>query len=101
MLIEFSVVPVGKTASVSGTVARVLDLVVRSGVPYKINPMGTVIEGEWGVLMDLLRKCHEEAAKDAERIITTIKIDDYRGRTGRIEGKIESLERALGRKLSR
>lgn len=101
MLIEFSVVPVGKTASVSGTVARVLDLIVRSGVPYKINPMGTVIEGEWGALMDLLRQCHEEAAKDAERIITTIKIDDYRGRTGRIEGKIESLERALGRKLNR
>ena len=46
MMIEFSVVPLGKGASVSAVIARVMKIVMDSGVAYKANPMGTVIEGE-------------------------------------------------------
>jgi uncharacterized protein (TIGR00106 family) len=101
MMIEFSVVPLGKGASVSSVIARVLKIVVDSGVRYKANPMGTVIEGEWGQLMDLIKECHNEAMKDADRVVTTIKIDDYKGKGERLDTKLESVEQKLGRKLNR
>jgi uncharacterized protein (TIGR00106 family) len=101
MMIEFSVVPLGKGASLSEVLARVLKHVVDSGVRYKANPMGTVIEGEWGQLMDLIKKCHDEATKDSERVVTSIKIDDYKGKGDRLDKKLESVEQKLGQKLNR
>jgi uncharacterized protein (TIGR00106 family) len=101
MMIELSVVPLGKGASVSATVARVMQIIMDSGIPYKANPMGTVIEGDWEQVMALVRKCHDEAMKDADRVVTTIKIDDYKGRGRRLDTKLESVEQKLGRKLNR
>ena len=101
MMIEFSIVPLGKGSSVSPVIARVMKIVVESGVRYKANPMGTVIEGEWGRLIDLMKKCHDEALKDADRVLTTIKIDDYKGKEDRLEKKLESVEQKLGQKLNR
>jgi uncharacterized protein (TIGR00106 family) len=101
MMIEFSIVPLGRGASVSPVIARVMKIVVESGVRYRANPMGTVIEGEWGHLIDLVKKCHDEAMKDADRVVTTIKIDDYKGRGDRLEKKLESVEQKLGQKLNR
>lgn len=100
-MVEFSIVPLGKGASVSAVVARVLKIVVDSGIPYKANPMGTVVEGEWDELMDLIRKCHGEAMQDAGRVVTNIKVDDYKGKGPRLEAKLESVEQKLGRKLNR
>jgi uncharacterized protein (TIGR00106 family) len=101
MMVEFSVVPLGRGASVSPVIARVMRIVMESGVRYKANPMGTVIEGEWGKLMDLIKKCHDEAMKNADRVVTTIKIDDYKGKGDRLEKKLESVEQKLGQKLNR
>jgi len=101
MMVEFSVVPLGKGASVSPVIARVLKIVMDSGVRYKTNPMGTVIEGEWGQLMALMKKCHDEALKDADRVVTTIKIDDYKGKGDRLDKKLESVEQKLGQRLNR
>jgi uncharacterized protein (TIGR00106 family) len=101
MMIEFSVVPLGKGASVSPVIARVLRIVMNSGIPYKANPMGTVIEGEWEQLMDVIKRCHDEAMKDSDRVLTTIKIDDYKGKGERLEKKLESVEQKLGVKLNR
>jgi uncharacterized protein (TIGR00106 family) len=101
MMVEFSIVPLGTGPSVSPVIARVLKIVVESGVPYKANPMGTVMEGEWGQLMDVVRKCHDEAMRDAARVVTSIKIDDYKGKGNRLEKKLESVEQKLGRKLDR
>ena len=101
MMIELSVVPLGKGASVSSVVARVMKIIVDSGVPYKANPMGTVIEGEWGPVMELVRRCHDEAMKDADRVVTTIKIDDYKGKGPRLEAKLEAVESKLDIRLNR
>jgi len=100
VMVEFSVVPVGKDISLSPVVARVLKIVVQSGVRYKANPMGTVIEGSWEEVMGIVKKCHDEVMKDAERAVTSIKIDDRKGMDSRIEKKLESVERQLGIKLN-
>ena len=101
MLVEFSIVPLGTGASISTKIARVLKIVSESGVSYKANPMGTVLEGEWDKVMDVIKKCHEEVMKDAERVLTSIKIDDRKGKEQRIEKKLESVEQKLGMKLKK
>jgi len=101
MLVAFSIVPVGIGSSVGDQLAGVLKIVDASGLPYKVNPMGTVIEGEWDEVMALLRKCHEEIMKTGERAITTIAIDDRKGRTNRIEEKVKSVERRIGKALKK
>jgi uncharacterized protein (TIGR00106 family) len=101
VLVEFSVVPVGKGESLSPVIARVLKLVSASGVRYKANPMGTVLEGSWDEVMNVVRQCHEEVMKDADRAVTTIKIDDRKGGGARMDGKLESVERKLGMKLDK
>ncbi len=101
VLLEFSVVPVGKGASISPQVARVLKIVTESGVRYKANPMGTVLEGEWDELMGVVKKCHAEVMRDSERVLTTLTIDDRKAKEGRMEKKLESVEEKLGGKLNK
>ena len=101
MLVEFSVVPLGTGASISPKIARILKIVSDSGVSYKANPMGTVLEGEWDKVMGLVKKCHEEVMKDTDRVLTSITIDDRKGKEQRIEKKLESVEQKLGMKLKK
>lgn len=101
MLLEFSIVPLGKGEGVGDIVAMVIERVVKSGLPYRCNPMGTVIEGEWEEVMELVKDCHKEVLKTAPRVLTRISIDDRPGRKDMITGKIRSVEERLGRKLEK
>jgi len=47
VLLEFSMAPLGLGESVSEHVARVVDVIDKSGLPYQLTPMGTIVEGEW------------------------------------------------------
>ena len=101
MLIEFRIVPIGTSSSLSARVAEVLDIVDSSGLPYKLTPMGTIVEGEWNALMRLVRECHRKMMKNEERVLTRILIDDRKGKTGRMDRKIRSVEKRLGRSLKK
>jgi uncharacterized protein (TIGR00106 family) len=91
--------PLGKGESVGKYVARSLDIIDKSGVPYRLNPMGTVLEGEWDEVFAVVRKCYEEMKKECNRITCTIKVDYRKGHRGRLESKIASVERRLKRRL--
>jgi uncharacterized protein (TIGR00106 family) len=99
VMVEFSVVPMGKGVSVSPVIAEVMKIIVKSGVSYRANPMGTVLEGEWDEVMGVVKKCHDAVMQDTDRAITSIKIDDRKGSVARMDRKIESLEKKLGMKL--
>jgi len=101
MLIEFSIVPIGTSSSLSARIAEVLDIVDSSGLPYKLTPMGTIVEGEWDDLLRLVKKCHRKIMKHEERVLTRIIIDDRKGRTGGLDRKIRSVEKRLGRSLQK
>jgi uncharacterized protein (TIGR00106 family) len=101
VMAEFSIVPIGKGVSLSPIIARVLKIVSESRVGYRVNPMGTVLEGSWDEVMGVIKKCHDEVMKEAERVVTAIKIDDRKGADLRMEKKLESVERQLGKKLIR
>jgi len=101
LLAEFSIWPMDKGESVAPYVARALDIVDKSGLPYKLGPLGTCIEGEWSEVMAVIEKCYEALAADSNRIACTLKMDWRRGRRGSLEGKVASVEKALGRELNK
>lgn len=99
MLVEFSVVPLGKGESVSQYVAECLKIVEASGINYRMNPMGTVLEGDYDEAMSVIRACHMRVTELCPRVITSIKIDDRKGKKDMLDSKISSVERKLGIEL--
>ena len=99
MLLEFSIAPMDKGPSVGRYVARALDIVDRSGIPYRLNPMGTVLEGNWDEVMGVVRRCLEDLDRDCDRITITMKLDQRKGKTDALRTKVEEVERLVGRKL--
>ncbi len=99
MLAEFSITPIGAGESVSQFVAESLRLVEKSGLDYRINPMGTVVEGEFDDVFSLIARCHKAMRKRCRRVSTIIKIDDREGVEGALNKKIASVERVLGKRL--
>jgi uncharacterized protein (TIGR00106 family) len=100
VLIEFSMSPFDKGDSLSQYVARSLDIIDKSGLPYQLTPMGTIVEGEWDEVMALVTACFQRMGQDCNRISTSIKIDYRAGKSGRLKSKIHSIESKLGRALS-
>ena len=101
MVVNFEVIPLGVGTSTSPYVAEVLKMVDDSGLDYRLTAMGTVVEGEWDQVMNLVRECHHRVLSRAERVITHVTIDDRKGYTGRIEGKVRSVEEKVGRTLKK
>ena len=64
VLLEFSMSPLSQGESVSKYVARSLDIIDRSGVPYQLTPMGTILEGEWDEVMAVVTRCFEAMKAD-------------------------------------
>ncbi|NYT12813.1 MAG: MTH1187 family thiamine-binding protein [Methanomassiliicoccales archaeon] len=95
MLVEFSVVPLGKGESVSEYVAECMKIVRESGVRYLLTPMATILEGEMDEVMEVVMKCHTKVLGMSDRVITTIKIDDRKGRKDAMTQKIKSVEDKL------
>ncbi|RMG00312.1 MAG: thiamine-binding protein [Nitrospirae bacterium] len=101
MLVEFSIVPLGVGASLSKYIAEVLKVIDESGIPYKITPMGTCLEGEWDEIFPLIKKCRELLLEKTDRVLLHISVDDRKGMKGRLEGKVRSVEEKIGKVLKK
>ena len=102
MLVEFTVSPHGQGESLSEHVAKVIDVVDSCGLPCMTHPMGTIVEGTWDEVMDVIKKCHHVLADQGIRTVTAIKIDDRPGKPmNRLTEKIKSVEAKLGRSIKK
>ncbi len=99
MLVFFSIAPLGESESVSKSVAPIVDLISQSGLDFQLTAMGTIIEGPPGRVFDLLKECHARMKDSHDRVTSKILIDDRGEVTGRIRGKIDSIERELSRRF--
>ncbi len=100
VILEFSMSPFDKGESLSEYVARSIDIVEKSGLPYRLTPMGTIVEGEWDEVMALVTACFKRMSEDCNRISTSIRIDYRAGKSGRLKSKIDAIESRLGRRVS-
>jgi len=104
MLFQLTMFPTTKSnakASSSADVARVIDIIDKSGLPYKLGPMSTTIEGGWDQVMAVINKARLMLRRKHSRIYISITIDDHKGANRRISGKIASVEKRLKREVSK
>jgi len=99
VLLEFSMSPHGQGESLSAHVARIIDVIDKSGVPYQLTPMGTILEGEWDVVTGVVTACFQALAADCPRIGMNVKVDYRAGTESRMRSKVDKVEAHLGRKL--
>jgi len=98
--VDVTVIPVGTpSTSLSEYVAGCVKVLEESeGISYRLTPMTTIIEGELDLVLELVRRMHEQPfAKGAVRVVTTIRIDDRRDKELTMAGKVAVVEAKLGR----
>ncbi len=101
MLLELSVIPLGRGNSLGADIADIEKIIDSSGLDYRLTATGTILEGSWDQVMGVAGKCHSEMRKKTERVITLMKLDDYDNRAGRLTAAVESVEKKVGKKLKK
>jgi uncharacterized protein (TIGR00106 family) len=96
MMIEFSILPIGEESHLGKYIAAAVKIVHDSGMEYRLTPMGTILVGEWEPAMAVIRKCHDAVRQMSDRVMTRIKIDDFKDGERLPEDKIKSVENLLG-----
>ncbi|WBY01397.1 MTH1187 family thiamine-binding protein [Ramlibacter tataouinensis] len=100
VLLEFAMSPAAPGGeSLSPYVARILDIIDRSGVTYQLTAMGTILEGDWDEVMAVVGACFRALETDCPRIGMNLKMDYRAGPQSRLRSKIDAVEQQLGRKL--
>ena len=96
-IMEISVVPIGtESPSVSHFVAECVKIVDQEGLKYEVTSMGTEVEGEVEELLRLAAQMHRVPfTKGAQRVVTTIKIDERLDKELKIAGKKEAVLKRL------
>ena len=96
MLVEFNITPIDKEGkSLSEYIAKTINIIKESGLQYELHAMGTLVEGDAKEVFDLIKKCHLNMTRFSDRVSTSIKIDDRKRATGRLKGKVASVENKL------
>ena len=101
MLVSFSIFPTDKGESVSKYVAKTIDIVDKSGLPYRSSAMSTVVEGNWDRVFKVIKRCRDTMVKESNRVYMVITVDDRRRAKNRLTGKVDKIERVLKRKINR
>ncbi|QGG47111.1 MTH1187 family thiamine-binding protein [Heliorestis convoluta] len=101
VIAEVTIVPLGtKSPSLSPYVAachRILQ--EATDIRYQLTPMSTIIEGELPRILEIVQKMHQVPFDEgAQRVSTTIRIDDRRDKSNTMEGKVNSVILAIGTK---
>jgi len=98
VLLEFSMFPTDKGESVSEYVSQIIKMIRDSGMSYQLTPMGTIIETENLVqalgLVEVAYETLEQAG--CNRIYSSLKLDIRKGKRGRLQGKLKSVQDKIG-----
>jgi uncharacterized protein (TIGR00106 family) len=96
MIVAFSVAPSGgESDSVSAAVAEAVRVVRDSGLPYELNAMFTLVEGEWDEVMDVVRRAVDAASAGSPRTSLVLKADIRPGHTGQLRAKVDRVQELL------
>ncbi len=95
---EITIIPIGtKSTSLSSYVAAAVAALDKKGVKYQLSGMGTQLEANSPQeLFEAVQAAHEAVfAQGADRVSTSIKIDDRRDRDRTLDDKVASVEKKL------
>jgi len=96
---EITIIPIGTSnTSLSDYVAAAILALDKNGIKYELTGMGTLLESDdIDLVFDAIKEAHEAVFKiGAERVSTSVKIDDRRDSNRGISDKVGSVNRKLG-----
>ncbi len=99
MLAYINITPAGTGEETKELIAKAVKIIEKSELDYQFTSMGTIIEGEWDEIIFLVKKCHDEIKTFADRIVTTITIDDRKDLKNRLKNNVLEVEYAIGGNL--
>ncbi len=99
VLLEFAMFPTDKTGdSASESVSKIIDMINKSGVTYKLTAMGTIIETETiEEALDIVNRSYKVLEPFSKRVYSTITLDIRKEKSNRLNQKIESIESKIGK----
>ncbi len=96
IICELVVVTYDIGPSLSPFVTKVIKVInADTSVEHLLTPMGSVIEGKYDDVMNLVRTIFYKFAEEYERLGITIKIDFRASKQDRIRGKVKSVQDKL------
>jgi uncharacterized protein (TIGR00106 family) len=96
VLLNLAIFPTDKGDSVSHYVTKVIKHIRRSEYKNQLTAMGTLIEVDsLHEALTLIDEAYKILEEDCDRVYITVNIDIRKGKQGRMESKIRSVEEKL------
>jgi uncharacterized protein (TIGR00106 family) len=96
VIADLCVIPLGVGLSLGSYIAECEKILQKAGLKTHLHGYGTNIEGEWEVVMQAIKECHQSLHDmGAPRISTTIRLGTRVDRDQTIEDKIRSVQEKL------
>jgi uncharacterized protein (TIGR00106 family) len=95
---ELTIIPIGTpTTSLSSYITAAVEALEKTGVKFELSGMGTLLEAEDSeTLFFAIQTAHEAVFNaGAERVATSIKIDERRDQDRTMEDKVLSVRKKL------
>ncbi len=98
VLLEFAMFPTDKSGdSASESVSKIIEMIHKSGVNYKLTAMGTIIETETlEEALDIVNRSYKVLEPFSKRVYSSVKLDIRKEKSNRLQQKIESIESKIG-----
>jgi len=97
VLLEFAMFPTDKGDSVSQYVSKIIEMIRKSGSPYKLTAMGTIIETETlEQALGLVNQSYKVLEPFSNRVYSSIKLDIQKNKANRLVTKVQSIETKIG-----
>ena len=98
VLLEFAMFPTDKSGdSASESVSKIIEMIRKSGVNYKLTAMGTIIETKTlEEALDIVNRSYKVLEPFSKRVYSSVKLDIRKEKSNRLQQKIESIESKIG-----
>jgi len=96
-VLEISITPVGTSnSSFSEYVTQACKILEQKGMDYMVTPTATVVEGEVNALLSMVKEMHSAPFRaGANRVITSITIDERKDKNDSMDQKVDSVVNKL------
>lgn len=98
VIVDFTLVPIGVGVSFSAYVAECERILRKAGLEPVVHANGTNIEGEWEVIFEAIRLCHERLHEmGVPRISANLRVGTRSDREQSMADKLDAVARERAR----
>jgi uncharacterized protein (TIGR00106 family) len=96
VIVDLCVVPIGVGVSLGQYIAACERILNRPGLQTQLHAYGTNIEGEWDIVFQAVKECHEELHRlGVPRLSSTLRVGTRTDRVQTMEDKVRSVREKL------